>query len=208
MTAYFSECPEKKHLSLGAQTESEEKGEVISRQESAFGYLFWGAGENSRVIVILGEMGKGEAREKVSFKSHAVFWICSDYSCRYLCWRLTGRWTGSGLAELWAEEVRLQVKRFEVFTAVINLAKAALYLIAPGAIFPPLLQPERGMGESRAGSDCFQSCLFSMIVQILQLPTTTSSCQAHRLKNSVTITWSSDFHFNCINRPDEHLKGC
>lgn len=91
MTAYFSECPEKKHLSLGAQTESEEKGEVISRQESAFGYLFWGAGENSRVIVILGEMGKGEAREKVSFKSHAVFWICSDYSCRYLCWCLTGR---------------------------------------------------------------------------------------------------------------------
>lgn len=82
----------KKNLFLDTQKDSEEKGDVISRQGSAFGYLFWRAGENSsRVIVILGEMGKGEVREKVSFKSHAVFWICSDYSCRYLCWRLTGR---------------------------------------------------------------------------------------------------------------------
>lgn len=43
------------------------------------------------VIVILGEMGKGEVREKMSFKSRAVFWICSDYSCRDLCWHLTDR---------------------------------------------------------------------------------------------------------------------
>lgn len=40
-----------------------------------------------------------------------------------------------------------------VHCTVINLAKAALYLIAPEAILPPLLHPERGMVESRAGSD-------------------------------------------------------
>lgn len=58
---------------------------MISRQGSAFRCLFWGTGENnSHVIVIMGEMGKAETREKVASKSHAVFWICSDYSCRYL----------------------------------------------------------------------------------------------------------------------------
>lgn len=42
---------------------------------------------------------------------------------------------------------------WDVPCTIINLAKAALYLIAPGAILPPLLQPERGIVESRAGSD-------------------------------------------------------
>lgn len=56
---------------------------MISRQGSAFRCLFWGTGENnSHVIVIMGEMGKAETREKVASKSHAVVWICSDYSCR------------------------------------------------------------------------------------------------------------------------------
>lgn len=98
MRARFLNVQEKKttkktpNLFFDAQQDSEEKGEVISRQESAFGYLFWGADENSsHVIVILGEMGKGEVREKVSLKSHAVFWICSDYSCQSLCWCLLGR---------------------------------------------------------------------------------------------------------------------
>lgn len=86
-----TECPDTSFL-LGAQRGSEQKEEVISRQGSAFGCLFWGTGENSsHVIVILGEMGKGEVREKVASKSHTPFGICSDYSCRYLGWCLTGR---------------------------------------------------------------------------------------------------------------------
>lgn len=93
----------------------------MSRQGTAFGCLFWGTGENNGRVVILGKMGKGEVRKKVASKSHAAFWMRSDYSCRYQGWRLTGRSTGFGLAELRVDKIKLQVKRFEVFTVLLSI---------------------------------------------------------------------------------------
>lgn len=84
-------------------------------------------------------------------------------------------------------KIKLQVKRFEVFTAVLPILPKQLGAFLPSVPLPSLLRVKRGVMDFRAGAGCVQGCFCSTMVQILHLTNTTSSYQAHLLTNSVTF---------------------